>query len=572
MNREPEDRDPQIRPRGIVTDWQGPPHLGALLVSGPDAVGFLHTQLTSDVRALQPGDGQASAALLRSGAVQGLFHLFRLPDRGQPFPSFFLLADSSLVPGLQRHLEAFVVTAAVEIEDVGGEFGGILVQGPEQAVEDLRGGLPDLALVFEVSLTGDPGFLALYPSGADTVEIENLLTATDLVRLADDESGRRLWNELRLEAGWLLPGRDYEPGATILSATGMEHRAVSWTKGCYPGQEVVARIRTYGSVPRCMAGLIIHEPLGLAVGDLPATGLPVLASDGAKIGTWASGGYSAVWDRPVALAYLDRDHRAPGTRLQLAAGERELEAEVVTLPFYTGTSAEERALQAYRQAVHLFGSGQDDRAVALLQEAVTLDTGLTEAWEALGVVLGRMERYHEAIDIFRRLEELAPDEPMVNTNLSLFSMKLGDKEEAEKQKALATLKKFGSGLTAKEIAVRDETRRREKAADARRRKALFAEVLELDPVDGPALMGMGGALFDLGEAEEAEPYLAKACEVMGDSSPLFVSHGRVLEGLGRRGEAVDVYRRGIAVAARKGDLMPLRELEHRLFLLEESNG
>jgi len=207
-----------------------------------------------------------------------------------------------------------------------------------------------------------------------------------------------------------------------------------------------------------------------------------------------------------------------------------------------------------------------------LQEAVTLDTGLTEAWEALGVVLGRMERYHEAIDIFRRLEELAPDEPMVNTNLSLFSMKLGDKEEAEKQKALATLKKFGSGLTAKEIAVRDETRRREKAADARRRKALFAEVLELDPVDGPALMGMGGALFDLGEAEEAEPYLAKACEVMGDSSPLFVSHGRVLEGLGRRGEAVDVYRRGIAVAARKGDLMPLRELEHRLFLLEESNG
>ena len=89
-----------------------------------------------------------------------------------------------------------------------------------------------------------------------------------------------------------------------------------------------------------------------------------------------------------------------------------------------------------------FSRGQDDAAVGLLAEALRLDPSHAEAYEALGVILGRNERFHEAIDIFKRLEEVAPLEPMVHTNLSLFYMKIGDKEEAERQLAQATEKRF----------------------------------------------------------------------------------------------------------------------------------
>ncbi len=561
----------RVRHSGAACLWGGPPRLGALLVAGPDAAKFLHTQLTCDVLGLGPGESRPAAALTRTGAVQVLFHLCRLPARGQPFPSFLAVLEVTQIERLQAHLARFVVASAVDLEDVSGEFSGLTANGPRARLDALVARLPEEALRMDLPLTGDPGLLALLPSGRHT-DLQEAAQSCGMAFLADDSDGRQAWDWLRLESGWPLAGPDFEPGATILPATGMEQQTVSWTKGCYPGQEVVARIRTYGSVPRRLTGLVIQEPLLLDPGQLPQPGSPLRTGEGRSIGTWASSGYSVAWDRPVAMVYLGRDHRAPGTRLQLEAGAKEIEAEVVALPFYTGASTGERAAQCYRQAVRMFGAGRDEQAAALLQEAVALDGTLTAAWEALGVVLGRSGRYHEAIDIFRRLEERAPDEPMVNTNLSLFFMKLGDKEEAERQKDLATLKKFGGGMTQEEIAAREQAARRERREDAGRRRAMFAEVLAVDPRDGLALMGMGKALGDMEEWAEAEDVLARACAVMGDNSPLYAARGRALENLGRPEEAAAVYREGLDVAARKGDLMPQQEMQHRLFMLEGKAG
>ena len=104
-------------------------------------------------------------------------------------------------------------------------------------------------------------------------------------------------------------------------------------------------------------------------------------------------------------------------------------------------------------------------------------------------------------------------------------------------------------------------------ADAQRKKEMFEQVLEIDPEDPIALFGMGNALAALDEWEPAARAYGKASVVEPDNSAVYLAHGKVLEKLSRAGEAEGVYRAGMEVASRKGDLMPLKEMEHRVLLL-----
>ena len=561
---------------GLIADWDGVPGLGAILVAGPDAGSFLQSQLTSDVLNLDPGKGQLSARLTRTGALVAHFSLHRLPERGQPFPSYLLLVPAAEIPGLLTNLDGHLVSEDVLLENVSGEFRGLVAQGPGALSlrDDVLPAFGPGALVLDRSFTGDPGWVLL----ASASETDQWAAAIDAARSAgfvslnDHEAGSTAWQWLRLEAGLPLAGPDFEPGRTLLPQTGLEQQTVSATKGCYLGQEVVARVRAYGTVPRSLRGLIIHEPLSLDPQHLPRPGEALLTADGQKIGAWATTGFSVVWDRCAAMAYLDRDHCTPGERLFLKAGRRELETEVVVLPLFAAASRTEKAASLHERGVRRFSAGADREAVALLEEAIGLDPRLVEAYEALGVILGRTGAYHEAIDVFKRLEDVAPDEPMVHTNLSVFYLKIGDKDEAERQKALATMKKFGARPSGQDEVKAREAELAALHQDARRRQAMFSEVLAVDPQDGLALMGMGKALLDLNDPNGADGFLARALAAQPDNSSLYVSRGKVLELLDRTGEAAEVYRLGVAMASRKGDLMPLKELEHRLFLLSENSG
>lgn len=561
----------RIRRTGLVADWSGAPGLGALLVAGPDAGGFLQTQLTSDVGSLEPGTAQATARLSRSGGLIAHGVLAQLPDRGQPFASYLLIVAADEADALKQDLEASQITEDVLIEDGATPFDGLLVQGAE--VADLEEAASATGIAIAWSWTGDPGWLVLGPRGAGSLaKLRETVRGNDFLDLDETPGAAELWRWLTLEAGLPVAGADFQPGRTLLPATGLEQRTVSATKGCYRGQEVVARVRTYGSVPRALRGLLLREPLDLQPGQLPAPGDPLLTVEDEKIGAWASAGYSATLDCVVALAYLDRDHRAPDQVLPLQAGDLDLEAEIVLLPLHSAPAESDRAVALHDRALREFHAGRDRDAAALLEEAIRLDPSLSDAYEALGVILGRAERYHEAIDVFQRLGEVAPEEPMVHTNLSLFYMKIGDKEEAERQKSLATLKRFGGDESPEERAIREAGEVQERRRDAERRRAMFAEVLQADPVDGLALMGLGSALLDLERYEEAAGHLGRALESQPDNSALYLSRGKALEKLERHDEARETYRAGVEVASRRGDFLPLKELEHRLFLLEAPAG
>ena len=374
---------------------------------------------------------------------------------------------------------------------------------------------------------------------------------------------------LRLEAGQLRVGTDCQGRARLLPETGLEQHAVSYTKGCYLGQEVIARVRTYGSVPFALRGLVLKgEPSDTAeevLGRLPAPGEDLLV-EGEVVGTVGARVRSPVLESLIALAYLNRASRTPGQDLQLDCG---VSATVTLLPFYRAPDAEARVAFLYDRAIRVFAGGDEPGALALLAETLRLEPTFADAYELIGVILGRSGRYHEAIDFFRRLEEVAPDESMVHTNLSLYYMKIGDRAQAEEEAAKATTKQFRTARwqskSASEIA---EDQQKSRTIEASRKKTMFSQVLEIDAEDSIALFGMGSTLAVLGEHDEACAHLARAADVDASNSAVYLRWGRSLEALGREVDAIEVYRNGMEVASRRGDLMPLREMEHRVLILE----
>ncbi|MBC8423439.1 tetratricopeptide repeat protein [bacterium] len=585
------------RETGLVSRWDHAPDLGALLATGPDVPGFLQSQLTCNVPALEPGSGTLAARLNRKGALVAAFSLHRLPNSGQPFPAYLMILPATEIAGLHDDLERSRINEDVLLEEATGDFEGWVLQGPaasriitqawgETHARTLDGLAPEASILMDRtvsprgtiviarSCTGDPGFLFLVPKDAAPVDDEEgfgaLLRAARACgaeRLSARDRDRDAWHWLRVETGWPLAGRDYEPGRRALPQLGIDARVVSNVKGCYLGQEVVARIRAYGSVPEVMRGLVFVDLPPTRLPDFPAPGRALRTSDGERIGTWATGGLSVAWQAPVALAYFDRTHRTPGLSLTVELGGGPATAEVAMTPLYSAGTDRDRAEHLHAQAVRMFSHGRDEAATALLEAALRLDPARVESMEALGGILGRAGRYHEAIDVFKRLEESAPDEPMIHTNLSIYYLKLGDKVEAERQMALATRKRLGvsgDGDGEAEIAHQRE--------EATRKRAMFDEVLALDPEDPLALAGLGNALLNLEDFAAAEDCFRRACAVQADNSPLYASHGRVLERLGRTQEAAETYRLGVEVASRRGDLLPLKEMEHRLLMLGDEAG
>ena len=563
---------------------------GIVAVKGAGAGAFLQSQVTSDVLALGMGEGQPSARVSRKGKLEQLFSVHRAQQS-----EFLLLVDGAMAAELAADLERYLFDESVRIEIPGG-LDWLLLQGPlardlaAPPWQSLQGcaldGLPagsirrigpagehPVCLVFAATPSGEPGFLiaAAEADGTSTRLADEMLAAAAAAGMATPAGDclADLLESLRIEAGLPRLGVDMIPGEQLLPETGLETDRVDYDKGCYIGQETIARIRTYGSTTRALRVLVLsgwEERGDAALLNLPDPRSPLVTAEGVTLGRVGSSCFSPRAGAPVALAFIRRAERKPGTELILQ-GKRFDFAATVTLARGTVDAATGSPQALYEAAVERFIAREDEDAMALLEEALRIDPSYEDAYEALGVILGRSERFDEAIALFRKLEQIAPDEPMVNTNLSLYYMKLGDKETAEVELAKGTRKRFGrlSSENAEQKRVQAEI------LDAERKLAMFSEVLEIDASDPLALGGVGSALSALERFAEAEPYLRAACERQPDNATLFLAHGKALERLERMPEARSVYALGIDAASRKGSLMPLAEMERRLRLLDAAD-
>lgn len=305
---------------------------GRLLVSGSDRASYLQGLLTNDTVALKAGEGCYAAYLTPQGRMISDLRVYELGD------VILLSVPGDVKDTVLAKLDQFIFSEDVELGDVTATFGQIAVVGPEAAgvvggvmddspvsrlsalsehgnIRGAIGGQP--AIVTRVTDVGEPGF-EIYLERAGTGPLKSRLIDAGAMEL--DPATAEV---LRVEAGVPEFHHDMDEETIPLEA-GIESRAISQTKGCYVGQEVIIRVlhRGHGRVARKLVGLTLD-------GDtVPAKGSPV-QSEQKDIGEITSSVRSIALDRPIALAYLQRDFLAPGTSVSVDGAS----AVVTTLPF-----------------------------------------------------------------------------------------------------------------------------------------------------------------------------------------------------------------------------------------------
>ncbi|PYO02473.1 MAG: glycine cleavage system protein T [Candidatus Rokuibacteriota bacterium] len=303
--------------------------LGIVEVTGRDRAAFLHAMLSNEVKSLTAGRGTTAAFLDVQGKVQTLLILWALEDR------LLLLAPPGEGAKTIEKLDHYLFSEKAYFKDVTGEMALLMLAGPDapKLVEQLTGtAAPETAWSHTAARLAEVD-VRLVRGGGETGEAEVWIASTvadaERVRVALREAGattvgRVAWESLRVEAGTLAYGSDVD--TTVLLPEIPIERLVSYTKGCYIGQEVVVRIRDRGHVNRHLRGLVIDGPVP------PASGSPVVA-DGAEVGRVTSSTWSFGLKRPIALGFIRRQHADPGTLVTVRAGGAELAATVSALPF-----------------------------------------------------------------------------------------------------------------------------------------------------------------------------------------------------------------------------------------------
>ena len=307
------------------------PDWGAIEVTGRDRQSFLHAMLSNDVKALQAGQGCAAAMLDVHGKVQTFATVLALDDRA------LVITPPGRAAALLETLDRFLFSEKAELRDATGELDFIVAAGPESLamVTRLSGAtIPTIPWHHVVAPLGGVDARAVRGDG-ETGEAEVWLISptahaepprSTLIGAGAKLVGRTAYESLRIEAGTPGMGFDADDSVLLPEVPSFERR-VSYTKGCYLGQEVVVRIRDRGHVNRLMRGLVIE-------GDtVPGRGARVFAAD-ADIGQVTSAAWSFGLKRPIALAFLRRQHAEPGTAVRVVAGDgASATATVSTLPF-----------------------------------------------------------------------------------------------------------------------------------------------------------------------------------------------------------------------------------------------
>ena len=187
------------------------------------------------------------------------------------------------------------------------------------------------------------------------------------------------------------------------------------------------------------------------------------------------------------------------------------------------------------------------------------------------MILGRHGRYEEAIELMRRLLEVDPLSVMAHTNLSLYYNQQGRIEDAEREAAEAMRAKIRREQDEKEMVEAAQDQTDSAIADRERRAGMFRQVLELDPDDPLGNFGLGELLVEEGSFEEAARHLERALAADPRYSAALLALGRAHEGAEDLASARETYRRGVNVAAAKGDLATANKMQERLVVLESSS-
>jgi folate-binding protein YgfZ len=281
---------------------------GKLLLSGAGAAEYLQGQVTNDVEALAPGQGCYAALLNHKAKVIADMRVLRGEDW------IWVDTEAATGPALARNVDRYSIGRDVKVRDVASERAILSLIGPDaRAALDVQPGDDEHSFV-----EGDHGLYVTTDLGVDVIcaaeDADDVRAALGIEPVGGDAA-----ECLRVESGRPRHGFDFDTD-TIPQEAGLNERAVSFTKGCYVGQETVARLHYRGRPNRHLRGLRLSAPA------LPGAQLVL---DGKSVGRLGTTVVSPVHG-PIALALVRRE-AAPGTKVEV--GENGAGAVVTDLPF-----------------------------------------------------------------------------------------------------------------------------------------------------------------------------------------------------------------------------------------------
>jgi hypothetical protein len=299
-------------------------HWGRLKISGDDRLRYLHNQSTNDIQRLKPGQGCDTVFVTSTGRTIDLATAYVMQD------SVLVLVSPNRRQQLMEWLDRYIFPMdRVELKDATSECATFSLIGPESdtLLEKLSDEMPvDEAYASHELLMLDalkvrvavgnglalPGYTLIVPAG-NAAKLWEILTEAGAIPMGD-----RIWEQLRIQQGRPTPDReltdDYNPLEAGLWKT------ISFEKGCYIGQETIARLNTYKGVKQQLWGVRLQAPV--------EPGTVVMVGE-EKVGKLTS--FTETDQGPFGLAYIRT--KAGGVDLKVQVGD--VEGEIVDVPFLT---------------------------------------------------------------------------------------------------------------------------------------------------------------------------------------------------------------------------------------------
>lgn len=309
---------------------------GRIEVSGAEAVQFLNGLITNDMKTLAAGAWMPAAFPNVQGRLLAQARVLR-PNEEQ---SFLIDTEAATRERVHQTLARFTLAGDFRVRDLSGETAQLSVQGArarvliDTALGVKAGGVErgrvasvawrDNSLtILRATHTGEDGF-DLIVGARDARALWDAL-----IEVGAQPVGYEALEVLRVEAGEPRYGVDMTETSVVLEA-GLDE-AVSYTKGCYVGQEIIARIHWRGHVAKRLAGIVLADDRALDSEN------KIRSVEGKEIGRITSSVFSPRLQRTIALGYLKYDYLKPETEIVVASADEERRGRVVELPFVRGS-------------------------------------------------------------------------------------------------------------------------------------------------------------------------------------------------------------------------------------------
>ena len=312
---------------------------GMLQLTGSERLRWLNGQVTNEVKALKAGEGRLAAALNAKGHLLADLVVYGLED------SVWIDLQRDRAAAVKDAFDQHIIADDVRVENVSDRFAHLMVVGP-QAKRVLAGvtgaAMPELPLWHHAESRIRDVCLRIVASRRLTLPGVHLIAPVEAAGYVWDAIlshgrsaglrpvGMTALEWLRVEAGWPWFGVDFDENNLLMESLTPDH--VSFTKGCYVGQEVVIRIEHQGHLNKKLCGLVLEGA------TVPPPGSMIRLAD-RQVGQLTSAVRSPTLGRVIALGYLRRECWEQGTRVRIEADPTPLEAESVALPFLAAGSS-----------------------------------------------------------------------------------------------------------------------------------------------------------------------------------------------------------------------------------------